>query len=235
MSHLSKSLFTDPFCHSITFDVSQSHSSFNLHRLVDHPFVAFQSSSDYEKEPINIPTDLYKKTFSAVIPCLKNSYHLIHQVNFDTLKYPTDAKEHYESLLKATAIYRTIPPHKGPNTFQGPWIENHYIKNFIDKDLSYFNGFIPLFIQWTDLHVAHISRSEPQYNGINVPDHNDFLKKMIGLLRTDVLYLAVSQDDQGENYKSKISTNEFQISHCFYFNTSSSSGTSFDLVLAPSF
>ena len=79
--------------------------------------------------------------------------------------------------------------------------ENHYIKNFIDKDLSYFNGFIPLFIQWTDLHVAHMSRSEPRYNGINIPDHNDFLKKMIGLLRTDVLYLAVSQDDQGEYFK----------------------------------
>lgn len=49
-------------------------------------------------------------------------------------------------------FFLTLPlSHLG---YDGPWIENYFIDAFIDKPLSYFRGFIPLFIQWVDVMVA---------------------------------------------------------------------------------
>jgi hypothetical protein len=137
-------------------------------------------------------------TYDRVVPCLRNSAHISRDFNFDTLIFPSDADKHYENLLVETRSYRSVLPHEGPSGYRGPWIENHFIENFIGKNLSFFNGFIPLFIQWTDIHVADSDRTEPYYNTSVSPTMSDFHSRIISLLRPNVMYLAVSQDDQGD-------------------------------------
>ena len=51
------------------------------------------------------------------------------------------------------------------------------------KPLSFFRGFVPLFVQWVDTDIV----SKKEYVAIN-----EFLKKE---LRPDVIYLAISQVD----------------------------------------
>lgn len=142
-------------------------------------------------------------TIDRVVPCLRNSPHVSSGFNFDSLIFPIDAEKHYADLLFETQTYRNVLPHEGPSGYKGPWIENHFIKHFIGKNLSYFNGFIPLFIQWTDIHVADIERGESNYNKSVIPTMSDFQTRISGLLRPNVLYLAVSQDDQG-NWTSRL-------------------------------
>ena len=63
----------------------------------------------------------------------------------------------------------------------GPWIENIFISKYMDKPLSFFNGLIPIFIQWIDTDIA---------SKVDAIDINIFLTKE---LRKNVLYVAVSQ------------------------------------------
>ena len=63
----------------------------------------------------------------------------------------------------------------------GPWLENLFIYNYMHKPLSFFNGLIPIFIQWIDTDIQ--SKSD----AVRI---NQFLKKE---LRSNVLYLAISQ------------------------------------------
>ena len=82
---------------------------------------------------------------------------------------------HYSSL-----IYCIFSPIKISWNL-GPWIENLFISEYMNKPLSFFNGLIPLFIQWIDTDI--LSKQE----AINI---NTFLTKE---LRKDVLYVAISQ------------------------------------------
>ena len=55
--------------------------------------------------------------------------------------------------------------------FRGPWIENLFIDKFIGKPLSYFGGLIPLFIQWTDIHVHEfVSQGDPNLDKVTYKD-----------------------------------------------------------------
>jgi hypothetical protein len=90
-------------------------------------------------------------------------------------------------MLK-TEKFREIQPHSAGG-YRGPWIENLFIKHFMGRPLSYFNGLIPLFIQFVDIHVASFQ------NPINesIPKHANVPQLIAALLRPNVLYLAVSQ------------------------------------------
>jgi hypothetical protein len=137
-------------------------------------------------------TEIYER----LLPCIMNSRYA-HKRIPSNWSYPIDAEEHYSNLLFETRMYRNFTIHEGPAGFMGPWIENYYIEHFFGRNLSYFNGFIPLFIQWTDLHVADINRKEMRYNDTVVPIYKEVLQRIASLLRPDVMYLTVSQDDQG--------------------------------------
>ena len=137
-------------------------------------------------------------TYRKLIPCLLDSKHTTSSVNISLLAFPHDAEKHYGELMNATRPFRNLLPHEGPSEYRGPWIENHFIEHFISRDLSYFNGFFPLFLQWTDIHVADIDHTAPYYNNSKIPTLSDLQKTLMELLRPDVMYLAVSQDDQGE-------------------------------------
>lgn len=99
------------------------------------------------------------------------------------LEYPLDAERHYYDLLERTSVFRYQPMHRYSG-YDGPWIENYFIDTFINKPLSYFNGMIPLFVQWVDTMVE-------------ANDFDKIVKLMREILRPNVMYLAVSQSDKG--------------------------------------
>lgn len=86
---------------------------------------------------------------------------------------------------------RHLPTHSQAG-YSGPWIENHFISHFIQKPLDYFHGMVPLFVQFVDMHVNDF-RTKVRPN----PTFKEATNELIGLLRDDIVYVTVSQDDQG--------------------------------------
>jgi len=84
-------------------------------------------------------------TYAKLLPCVMNN--ILMQNNSHVIKYPKDAEKHYKELLKATERFRGFHSHIWAG-YGGPWIENYFIATFQNKDLSFFGGLIPLFIQW---------------------------------------------------------------------------------------
>ena len=144
------------------------------------------------------------KTYQKLLPCLKDSWFMdyLDQLRncitayspIDSWKLPNDVYDHYHYLLTATEPFRSVPVHSYLG-YKGPWIENFFIENFIGKPLAYFNGLIPLFIQFVDLHVYQIEHANLP-NG-NLSSRKNISDYLISLLRDDCVYIVVSQDDQG--------------------------------------
>jgi hypothetical protein len=112
----------------------------------------------------------------------------------EMLVYPNDAEAHYNHLLKITKAFReNIPPHRYAE-YSGPWLENLWIEKFLLKPLSFFGGLIPIFVQWTDMHVSFMKKALLKNGRQQWDDTVDFLATH---LRKDVLYVMVSQDDEG--------------------------------------
>lgn len=99
--------------------------------------------------------------------------------------FPSDAESHYYDIIERTSMFRNQPPHEYAG-YGGPWVENHFIETFLEKPFLYFNGFIPLFIQWVDLMLNN-----------KLPYVAEILRQ---ILRPNVLYIAVSQSDTGLSY-----------------------------------
>jgi hypothetical protein len=130
-----------------------------------------------------------------VLPCLQNSKFL-RDKDLSKWAYPADAEAHYKDLLMQTRRFRDgITVHEGPAGYRGPWVENIFYSRFGGRDLASFNGFIPLFLSWTDIHVYQFE--EDAKKNKSVPTKEDAMKQVTALLRPDVVYLTVSQDDQG--------------------------------------
>ena len=88
-----------------------------------------------------------KETYAKVIPCLKQRPTVPHGFNFDNMQFPGDAEQHYKELLEQTKKYRTnIRPHEYTG-YNDTWIENYFIEEFSHLPLSFFGGFIPIFVQ----------------------------------------------------------------------------------------
>ena len=145
-------------------------------------------------------------TYSKVLPCLNSSWMMDSWI-YKNFTFPLDVEQHFRSLRAKTETFRKTKIHRYANyggtehflvdskvsaitcdklpflylTISGPWIENIFIANYLKKPLSFFGGFIPLFVQWVDTDIV----SKEEYTAINV-----FLKKE---LRPDVIYLAISQ------------------------------------------
>ena len=83
--------------------------------------------------------------------------------------------------------------------YHGPWIENLFIEHFIGKPLSYFNGMIPLFIQWTDMHVHEILyKNDTKLDQYHTRLYQSMIIDLESFIRDDVLYVTICQDDQGD-------------------------------------
>ena len=144
-------------------------------------------------------------TYARVIPCLKNRAAAIPgKFSWNALRFPDDAEEHYQQLLGQTRKYRTgIKPHSYVN-YAEPWLENRFIEHFSSRPLHTFGGLIPLFVQWTDIHVHSFTpknesdpSSSPPMQHLPRDAFNTLHAKVLRLLRPTVLYVALSQDDQG--------------------------------------
>lgn len=122
-----------------------------------------------------------------------------------------DLSEHYEFVMNKTSNYRQLPVH-ATSGYGGPWIENYFIKKFSHLPLAYFKGFVPLFIQWTDFDKLIKSKNDREkYGFAHLPFdsleaeeliHHMFYKynkyqDFYNILRKDVLYITVSQANDG--------------------------------------
>jgi len=124
-------------------------------------------------------------TYEKVFPCMSfPNVWMMQGRNIREWSWPADAEHHFEEIKNRTARFRTAPVHEYAN-YEGPWIENIWIRDFMDKPLSFFNGFIPLFVQWIDTQILRRGHFDAIHNELNA------------LLRPNVLYLAISQGDVG--------------------------------------
>eukprot|EP00435_Cladocopium_sp_Y103_P051704 s1805_g16.t1 len=118
--------------------------------------------------------------------------------------YPDDAEEHFQEIYDniTSFVPMDFPAHHWAG-YNGPWIENYWIKNFTSKWFQraegtrlrdIFGPFIPIFVPWVDLAV--IKRAYPE-------GMIDMLKRK---MRKTVLYVTVSQHDLGVFGGAKLST-----------------------------
>lgn len=126
-----------------------------------------------------------KVTYAAVKPCLT----LTGTLNTPHVQYQDDLEDHFKEVIQVTSQFRGLPPHEGSGNYSGMWIENLYIKHFIGKPFTFFNGMIPLFVQWSDYNLYH------HYTDGMTEDQ--IFRPIADILRKDVLYVAVSQANYG--------------------------------------
>ena len=159
-------------------------------------------------------------TYDRVIKCLKSrSTQVPFGFSWDNMTFPADALQHYQDLLAKTRMYRTnIEPH-GYMGYKEKWIENRFIEKFSSLALDQFGGFIPIFVQWTDIHVHQFTKLTPNPMP-NLPKttFETLHKSILNMLRPTVLYVAVTQDDQGLFLLSKLAPNILSISGGGYGN-----------------
>jgi hypothetical protein len=122
-------------------------------------------------------------TYKKVLPCINNAW-MMEDKDSSTWKFPIDAQQHYEDIKALTNTFINAPIHEYAN-YEGPWVENLFISKYKEKPLSFFNGFIPIFVQWIDTQILrgrHFDNIHAELNAI---------------IRPDVLYIAISQGDVG--------------------------------------
>jgi len=135
--------------------------------------------------------------------CLELTTHEVELI------YPKDAEAHFQELQNAFSALKTTPHcHSG---YCGPWIENDWINTYTslwqkeqeskgsDARLSsIFGPYIPIFVQFVDYWVRY------KQGYLEVVD---ILRKV---LRPDVPYITVSQNDEGLVSKRYFQMSEFQ-------------------------
>lgn len=133
--------------------------------------------------------------FGRIKSCLQRS-KVAHDTDLSKLQIlpSKDSTQHYHELLKATSMHRQVPVHSAAG-YNGPWIENMWIEHFMKKPLAYFHGMIPLFLQWTDIHCYEFEDENTKNKSL--PDFRLLPENITKLLRNDIVYVILHQDDQG--------------------------------------
>ena len=127
---------------------------------------------------------------------IRITYSRMHEcvttVRYRGIKIPSTKAitDHYHDLLQFTSRYRGVPYHK-TSGYAGPWIENYFIDTFMNKNITYFNGFVPLFVQWTDYEVLY------KYEYKNTTSWTKMFQPLLSKLRTDMVYIIISQHNVG--------------------------------------
>ena len=147
------------------------------------------------------------RSLDYALRCLRQT---TPQLNNSTVTYftdPRDAREHFATIHEGLAPWtKDSQPHCAAG-YCGPWIENRWIEAFqrhatqprrswvlgsgTNDWIQTFGPYVPLLIPWTDIWV----NSNYQYP----PGFVDTLRS---LLRPDVLYITVSQNDEGISGKA---------------------------------
>ena len=130
-------------------------------------------------------------TMPEALDCLRQT-----KPNLPNLTYPDDAYEHFLHIHEGLKQWTQGPshkPHEAAN-YEGPWIENRWITHF-QKQLEsknnnlqdVFGPYIPILIPWTDVWLVDMRMRYP----------SDLPTALMNLLREDVMYITVSQNDDG--------------------------------------
>jgi hypothetical protein len=134
---------------------------------------------------------------SIALACLQKA-----TPNLQTFSYPIDAEAHMTEIHQAMDQWvRLSTPHCAIN-YCGPWIEHHWVNHFSRSSNTSssssskikntvclsdtFGAFIPLLIPWVSIWSS---------NGNQYPD--GFVEKLLSLIRPNVAYITVSQNDEG--------------------------------------
>lgn len=166
-------------------------------------------------------------SFERLVRCLRGTSHLSEAAaTLDALRPlpPAQLQAHHAALLVALRAHRNVPVHSSAG-YHGPWLENHFIAHFLDRPLDTFAGMVPLFVQWTDIHVHSmpqpagaaaaaplLNASRPRDASLPVPPYTTLFASIAKLLRPDVIYFAVSQDDDGLSTLTRLRPNVLSLS-----------------------
>ena len=174
--------------------------------ICEDPMSLLQFGDVHEKMNVTIKGDAPVAghiDMEPVLRCLR-----LTTPNIQTLKYPSDAEEHFEQLRKVLgpwfdpAAKENIAKTAGKRQYHcsegycGPWLENHWIEHFMStwqnrgKDSTkrlaeVFGPFIPIFMPYNDLWMV---------------DKLEYDKMVLTLqksIRPDVAYITVVLRAQG--------------------------------------
>ncbi|CAE7306603.1 unnamed protein product [Symbiodinium sp. CCMP2592] len=147
------------------------------------------SAGDYR-----YPHDPSSSAFNAkAMECLRQT-----NPDLQRFEYPADAEEHFEELNRTMSQFtKGVKPLCGQISagYCGPWLENYWIWEFSATWKNRKNGtrlrdifgpYIPIIFPFLDIFVPHKFR---------YPEGT--LETLNQTLRPNVLYLAVSQNDDG--------------------------------------
>eukprot|EP00571_Detonula_confervacea_P007277 CAMPEP_0172331620 /NCGR_PEP_ID=MMETSP1058-20130122/62017_1 /TAXON_ID=83371 /ORGANISM="Detonula confervacea, Strain CCMP 353" /LENGTH=726 /DNA_ID=CAMNT_0013048889 /DNA_START=121 /DNA_END=2301 /DNA_ORIENTATION=- len=140
----------------------------------------------------NARVAIYSNMMDDALSCLHKTSPLL------MLEYPADADAHMNEIRLALAPWAQHTAHvmSKARNYGGPWIENHWISHFeslYDDGNStcasdIFGPFIPIFIPFVD-------------HWVNLPRRYHYPERLIdvlqSVLRPNVLYITVSQNDEG--------------------------------------
>jgi hypothetical protein len=143
----------------------------------------------------NITVKGHKQEVDACpLPSLSIALSCLSKTNPNlTLTYPSDAKDHFLEIHNALSLWTDKSKPHCAARFCGPWIENYWIDQFVNHTTTScladtFGPFVPLLIPWVDLWVNRPKK-------FKYP--RGFVQRLQSVLRPDVLYITVSQNDQG--------------------------------------
>jgi hypothetical protein len=92
--------------------------------------------------------------------------------------------------------------------YSGPWIENLFIDKFIKQPFTFFNGIIPLFVQWSDYHLNYRSKlaekkNKDKHNSETEKTEMELFHLLCTKLRKNVIYMVISQANYGLEFLSQ--------------------------------
>eukprot|EP00408_Alexandrium_pacificum_P063023 CAMPEP_0171174484 /NCGR_PEP_ID=MMETSP0790-20130122/10751_1 /TAXON_ID=2925 /ORGANISM="Alexandrium catenella, Strain OF101" /LENGTH=473 /DNA_ID=CAMNT_0011639359 /DNA_START=61 /DNA_END=1482 /DNA_ORIENTATION=+ len=147
---------------------------------------------------LEYPTQTARVNLDSALGCLRQTTPDLH------LEYPEDAEQHVEEIRKAM-----LPWSKG---FVGSFHPEDMLNlafadmwdNREDKSMrlsQFFGPYIPIFTQWVDPWLRN-NESRLHYP-------HGFINALRGVLRKDVPYLAMSQNDEGLVGKGELAMAEY--------------------------
>lgn len=126
-----------------------------------------------------------EETYLKLTPCLQSAWIYAKNGHNVTFKVPADLHDHHQAVKSKLDRFKHTAHMHTYRHYSGPWIENHFINHFESQPVENFNGVVPLFVPWVD----------NQRNGEKI--WNEIMQALKSVLRSDVIYLAVSQGDIG--------------------------------------
>mmetsp|Transcript_34777 Transcript_34777/g.63301 ORF Transcript_34777/g.63301 Transcript_34777/m.63301 type:complete len:525 (-) Transcript_34777:10-1584(-) len=127
---------------------------------------------------------------SSALACLR-----LTSPNLRDMMYPGDAEAHFQEVNKSFDKWLEKHKYHCAAGYCGPWVENHwihYFSNLWKKRASgtrlqdIFGPYIPILIPWVDTWVNSGYRFPP-----------GMAEELRDILRPNVLYITVAQNDEG--------------------------------------